>query len=324
MTVAERILEKYKRYGWSRPVGEWGFIQEESRRELRDVLEDGALTHLTVVLAKMFQCSVSAGLTSQRDYGMDGVEELKAGYQKAVEQHLIVWALYAWPDGDIASLAAPRVGEPDIATTKFGVDTTLDLPRHDRYARWISGLTPEGGTVLIIGGGYGGTVRQLLLCRPDVWVTMVDLPETLYLAWYWLDGCGLDVGWWEPRADTVAEWNAAEHARIELLPYQDLDDGWPDADVVFGAHCFSEMSETVVADYMRRIRESGAKYFAHSSAHQTPKTTTAESTCVLYPERKSNEMSPGPPYREIMRAPASMWLNTGERYWDFLFARDDA
>jgi hypothetical protein len=326
MTVAERIVEKHERYGWSEPEGEWGLIQEESRREMHAALSDGDVKHLDFMLNKMFGCSVTAGLISRDFSGVD----VNWGYAPAVEKNITVWARYLHPHCELTNLETPDIGTPPKAEVA-GIKAMIDTPRHDRYAAWLSNLTPDNGHVLIIGGGYGGTVRQLLHRRPDVWVTVIDLPETLYLAWYWLDGCGLDVDWWghRPRAETVREWMDGDDVRVELLPVQDLDDGWPQCvDVIFGAHCFSEMPHDVVADYMSRIRDSGARYFAHSSAHAIDIRVVAETkndheSRVMFPETPSDLINPGPPYRELMRAPAPFWQNSGSRYWEFLYTCED-
>jgi hypothetical protein len=62
--IAAGVLQRYRRYGWTQPAGEWGAIQTEVRAELRQLLEDGNAHNLAVYLAHMFQTPLYYGLVS--------------------------------------------------------------------------------------------------------------------------------------------------------------------------------------------------------------------------------------------------------------------
>jgi len=296
MSVATGIIERYKRYGWSTPPGEWGHTQSQFRREYHAILERGAVDALDLMLANMFQTNACLGLVSITSTDVDA-------FLAAVTDSVQLWM--QWTDGrnaDLPRLAAPNVGNPSVLNV-LGTLVMVDTPRHDHYARQIVGLLPKGGTVLEIGGGYGGAALQILRSSGNIQVVICDIPETLYLAWYWLHSAGVNVAWYDedPNADVL------------LLPAQELGAWDRTPDLVFAAHSLSEFTAPVTERYMEWIRKVKPRYFYHDNALVTGHVCGFEEVLCA-------DMVPGPPHREVYRAPTP-WPNTTGRYWEFLYER---
>ena len=295
MSLATAIIERYKRYGWSTPPGEWGQTQLLFRKDFHDILERGDVAALDLMLENMFQTEACLGLVSITSTDVDT-------FLTAVTDSVQLWM--QWTDGgnaDLPRLAAPSAGNPSV----MNVDGTLvmmDTPRHDHYARQIVSLLPDGGTVFEIGGGYGGMALQILRTDPSVQVVICDIPETLYLAWYWLHTIGVDVAWYDEGPD----------ADVVLLPAQELGAWDRTPDLVFAAHSLSEFTPSVTERYMEWIRKVKPRYFYHDNA--------LVPVDFAFPEVLCSEMVPGPPYREVYRAWAP-WPNTQWRYWEFMYER---
>lgn len=303
MSIAARILERYQRYGWSELEGEWGHIHDTARREYHHALDTADEETLTKMLGAMFQTSIVWGLVTF-DVGTLVSEENKQKFVTLSEENLAVWSSHtsAGPK-DLRRLDAPKAGGPAVVHFE-DVRVMFDTPRHDHYAQRISDLTPGFGRVVEIGGGYGGTALQLRRARDDVQVVIVDLPETLYLAWYWLTEAGVHVAWWDedPEADVLLVPNG------EVSKIQNVD-------LVFNAHSFSEMPLEVVKNYLAWVERVEPRYLYHDNAHLLNPLNE-------FSEVRACDMVPGEPYRELYRAP-TVWPEMGVRYWEFLYERGE-
>ena len=307
--IARQIIKRH--HGWTEQAGEWGHIQNGARSEFRRLIEAGDEAGLDALLSRFFQDCVSGGLVSfsYREMEKAGWSDL---FTKDMRKSMWLWDLHTGSTGstDIARLESPAVGSPLVGDIE-GVSVQYDTPRHDHYATQIAKLLPEHGRVVEIGGGYGGMALQLLRHRPDANVWIIDLPETLYLAWYWLDAAGVDVGW-----------HGDGHHYVTLMPSCEPRSNWL-IDVVFSAHALSEMPREVTDGYMEWIRRCAPRYFYHDSAHDRGLAWHSGyegSTAEAFPEVQATELDPGPAYREIYRAP-TLWPGTRGRYWAFLYEK---
>lgn len=297
MTAAD-VIARYRRYGWSQPEGEWGAIQEHTRRDFRAALENGDEPLVDAFLRTMFQGPLCMGLVTfdWRRLPQDN-KAFKGG---------IARALQIWGGEDVRILDAPRVGAPAC----MDMDGTLimyDTPRHDHYARRIVSLEPK--TVLEIGGGYGGTALQILRRAPDTRIVLVDLPETLYAAWYWLSNAGIKVDWFDGNGDAQVILAPPWEPQLHCTP-----------DVVFAAHSLSEMPSGVCADYMALITDLWRpRYFYHDGASQLPPSDGREpATADLYPET----MNVVPAGYRLVTTDKLDWPGTGNRYTEYLYERE--
>lgn len=246
-------LERHRRYGWSAPEGEWGAIQAEDRSELKMVLDAQDADETRSVLATMFQGPLAYGLVS-----IDGTTVPQL-------HNMVMWRLALWakvvggPDIDIlaASPAGSPLTVPVTSATGENVLLTVDTPRFDCYAHRIAHALKASGTVFEIGCGYGGTALQLTRRAPAVRVVLCDIPETLYLAGYFLAESGVAVQWWD---------DATSDASVILLPAHELAHWTEPVDLVFSAHSLSGMGPVALEAYLQWLPHSGAKYFYHDDS----------------------------------------------------------
>lgn len=303
MSICEQIIERHKRYGRTQQAGEWGKIQELPRAQYLALLDAGDPDALEAHLQNFFQSTTASGLVS-----WDGAltEENQAEFANALRHNLDMWSLYTGED-DLSILEAPLAGNP-IRGVVNGIHIMLDTPRHDRYAKLVTNLVPEDTTILEIGCGYGGFALQMLR-RQQVIIGLYDLPETLYLAWWWLTS----------TTDYMIGWDASERVDVLLIPAGSKI--WGLWDVVTSAHSLPEIPAEIVNGYMEQIRDARPLYFFHDSAHARIQGD-GSLLCEAYPEVMASQIDPGPGYREVYRAPTP-WARTGGRYWEFLYRRDD-
>ena len=303
MTVLNQIIERYQRYGWSEPVGEWGVIQSAYRQELRDALDTGDVDALDTVLSVMFRGKLAYGLTS-------APEDL----EKMLPQQL-TWRLALWAKvidvPDIERLAATDAGDPIVihATALGGnvVPIMPDVMRFDSYARRIVNVLPSG-VVLEIGSGYGGVALQLLRSSTDIQIVLCDIPETLYLAYYWLSkSTERSVAWWDddPAADVV------------LLPCGELWGSGIDPDLVFSAHSLSGMDSETIDGYMGWLGMTNARYFYHDDVAETVEGVWMTS---VFPEVLIGDIEPPEGFVEQWRE-NTPWMGLSDRFLEMFYER---
>jgi len=213
---------------------------------------------------------------------------------------------------DLARLEVPDCCEPVYSGVIQGTRILPDTPRHDHYAERITRALPFGGLIVEIGGGYGGLAFQLMRWQPAHRVVLCDLPETLYIAGYWLSRVMPDlvVGWWDEAPD----------AQIVLLPAQDRDAWQGTPDLVFAAHSLSEFGPAEARAYIDWLRQRAVRYFYHDNAIAKP-VTMSGSTVEVFPEVLASDLDPGPPYVERWREVVH-WAMSGERYGQFFYERE--
>ena len=315
--LAAEILSRYQRYGWSQPVGEWGSIQA-GRSAYKALLDSGDMEAIDQLFQRMFRSALVTGLIT---LGLADAAALPTDYHPMVRQlfeEVMLHNLTQWRQGTgepIAILTAPAVGAP-LTVEVAQVPIMMDTPRHDHYAQRMLQLLPTGGTVLEIGGGYGGWVRQAHQRRQDFQVVLCDLPETLYVAWYWLTHVlpAATVDWVDvnPAADVV------------LLPARQLGD-WSRADIWFSAHSLGEMDQATVDRYVAWAHTRRPRYLYHDNADRRPDRwndpgldQTANSALV-FPETLAADFGiDRAQYRLVSRTPV-LWSGSGSRYAEYLY-----
>jgi len=163
--------------------------------------------------------------------------------------------------------------------------------------------------VLEIGGGYGGTALQVLRTEPTTRIVLCDLPETLYMAWYWLS---------RATDKTIAWWGEDPHADIVLLPSDELESCTEPVDLVFSAHSLSGMGTEPLARYMGWLEGSRAKYFYHDDVVER---RTGVWLTDQFPEILASEFNVPPCYRVawIERTP---WSGLTDRFCEFFYERE--
>ena len=299
--VASGILSRYRRYGWSDPAGEWGLVQSEGRTNLRAAMEAGDVAVLAALLADDF-FGLCGGIGSNAEVTPDVVERVLESWAVSVSR----WA-------DLATRGTVDVGDVLAPVLHDCIVASLDTPRHDHYAVQIMRYLPDGGTLLEIGGGYGGVARQLYARGSAVRVVLCDLPETLYLAWYYLsETTGLRIAWWD---DDLS-------ADLVLVPDFDLRAWGGRPDMVFAAHSLSEMPPDVARGYMTWANEQGARYiYSDNAAWTTPSPPGGKpNLCERFPEVLMGDLVPPGPYAERWRRQVG-WDLPETRYIEAFYER---
>lgn len=289
------ILKRYHAFGWSTPEGEWGYIHDRQRVALHQALASGRVGVLQPVLDGMFRNDLSFGLASYP-------KDMDRDFALQVTWRIALWCQHT-KDRSPARLDAPRACNPVVLPMEQ-YHVMIDTPRFDCYAERMADILPDGATVLEIGCGYGGVALQLRRMRSDVRIILCDLPETLYLAGYWLS-----------HEQEVAWWDASTDAPITLLPSQALEES-PPVDLVFSAHSLSGMGREAVARYMAWLGHSGARFFYHDDVFEPvvgPWLTAA------FPEIPSRDIVP-PGFTEQWRL-CRPWGGLGDRFCEFFYER---
>jgi hypothetical protein len=269
--------------------GEWKWINEHKRQDYIRALDKGDRSALSKILSNFFRESASYGIHS-----------LYRNMQDALQKDFSTWKEFT-EQTDHRPLSMPNIGNP-VGMKVRGVFMAPDQPRHDYFALKIRALKPN--TVLEIGGGYGGLALQLSR-RMRVKYIDIDLPETLYLAYYFLSKAGINVKWAlknRPDADVV------------LVPADRKHLVQSKVDVVFNANSLSEMGKTTVNEYFQSVntvwkpehvlhQNSNVLLFPHSGRH-------IEVLARDFPLDKKK-------YVEVYRAMAP-WQGAGGRYREFV------
>ena len=271
--------------------GEWKWINENKKPGYIRALQQGDPEALAAILANVFQEDASYGF-----YTYD-TDSLKA----SMISDLNIWREFTERD-DISSLAMPDVGRAHGIIVD-GTRIAPFQPRHDYYALKIKSLAPK--IVLEIGGGYGGLALQLSR-RAKVRYINCDLPETLYVAYYFLKKVGLNVQW------AIDTWPDAPIVFVPTNRRRMIKK----ADLVFNGLSFSEMSKETVDDYFELINNVWKpRYIFHQN-----------SNVLLFPDSPrhievlARDFPIDKKYREIYRA-ISPWQGGGGRYREYLYDR---
>jgi len=302
--VAAGIIERFRRYGWSTPEGEWGALYSDHRGALRDALESGDVAALDDLLAGSF-FDMCGGLLS--------TQELVADHIRGI---LETWAVSTAPLANLTSRPSSPVarGDASMLPIRWGnrVVNTLDAPRHDHYAVQIMRYLPSGGTMMEVGCGIGGVARQLWARKAPVRVVLCDMPETLYLTWYYLSAItDLRVGWWDDDGPLD----------VVLLPDSCLHQWTGRPDLILAAHSLSEMPMDVARGYLSWADEHGVRYiYSDNAAWVTPSPEGKVNSCVSFPEVLLADLVPPGPYAERWRRQIP-WDLPKTRYVEVFYER---
>ncbi len=273
--------------------GEWKWINENKKPNYIKALQQGNAETLAAILANVFREDASYGFYT---YDTDSLKT-------SIISDLNIWREFTEQD-DISSLFMPDVGRAHGITVE-GTLIAPFQPRHDYYALKIKSLGPQ--TILEIGGGYGGLALQLSR-RANVKYINCDLPETLYVAYYFLKKVGLNVQW------AIDEWPDSQIVFVPTNRRRMIKK----ADLVFNGLSFSEMSKKTVDDYFKLINNVWKpRYIFHQN-----------SNVLLFPDSPrhievlARDFPIDKKYREIYRA-ISPWQGGSGRYREYLYDRGD-
>lgn len=314
--IAREIISIHERLKYALPAdGEWLWINQNKKPEYIRTLQEGDAPGLARILANVFRDPAIYGVITS-DFQTIGSLDGQLALENAILLDLDAWREFTeQDDSDLPMLDMPRVGNPYGALIN-NVLISADHPRHDYYALKLAELArvleKDRPVVLEVGGGYGGLCLQFHRRVPRGIFINCDLPESLYLAYYFLRrGTDKKIVW---AIDKMPP--ESEGADIVLLPAQLKEMIAGPVDIFFNANSFSEMERKTVEDYMRLMHRLLPSYFLHQNSNFLLFPNSPRHIEVLastFPIDKKV-------FREVYRA-IMPWQGAGGRYREFLYQR---
>lgn len=315
LEIAEEILAIHKQiYQISPASGEWKWINQNKKQSYFEVLEKGDGKSLAQILVNFFREEAVYGLISSSYQALNSIEAAR-DLESQILLDLDVWREFTDQDNaDLPILDAPRVGNPYGVFDK-NVLILVDQPRHDYFAKKIENLcsqiSTDRPTVLEIGGGYGGLCVQLFRRINNLRYIDCDLPETLYLAYYFLrKALNKKIVW---ALDGKTEGLLAD---IILVPAMNYNAIIAPVDLIFNGNSLSEMAEETVANYMELLHRLRPSYFLHQNSNFVLFPDSPRHIEVIASQFPINRNL----YQEMYRAVAP-WQGAGGRYREFLYKK---
>lgn len=277
--------------------GAWKWIHENKNGNYLTSLAGHDQDTLASILVNFFQ--------SDAIFGLANLDSASAESDFLLD--LDTWREFT-EQKDLSVLATSEIGNPSL----FKVDDTLishDNPRFNYYALQTLSLAPH--SVLEIGGGYGGLALMLSkLSKEHIRYINIDLPETLYLAYYFLSRSGVNVKW---ALDDIPE------ADVVLVPADKKHLVKGHVDVVLNSYSFSEMGKASSDEYLSLINaEWQPRHFFHENSNFLLFPNSERHIEILardFPIDKAK-------YRKVYQA-ISPWQGSGGRGREFLYQRID-
>ena len=313
--IAREIVAVHKKISKKTTAdGEWSWINDKLKKIYIDALNNEDVKLIAKILANMFRDEITYGLISSSYRDLDSLKG-----RKGLENHILL-DLDAWHEfadqnrGGIKNLDTPRVGNSYGLMIEPNILISVDNPRHDYFAlkliRLGLSLKKDKFTLLEIGGGYGGLCYQIFRRTKKVRYINVDLPESLYLAYYFLRKSmpKKQIKW---VFDGLTENNLKEGS-IFFVPAQTAKKITCKVDVVFNCHSLSEMSKKAVNGYMQMIDRWSPLFFLHQNSNFLLFPKSLRHIEVLASDFRLTK------YREIYKA-VSIWQGAGGRYREYLF-----
>ena len=277
-------------------TGEWRWVNQNKRSKYLGALERRDIEELAGCLANMFRNDAAYGLITASD----------DAYQLENDILLDLDVLH-----EFSAVSVTAIQEPERCGNLYGFrDDGLiapDAPRHAYFADRILSLVKgiKKPTVFEVGGGYGGVIREVMLRRKVRYVNC-DLPETLYMCYFFLR---------KTMPSLKIAWDINSRADVILISAQ-RKNTIRKADLLFNANSFSEMGEKTVDEYMALLHKIKPEYFIHQN-----------SNFILFPNSERHIEIPASDfpiksslYERIYMALAP-WQGAGGRYREYLYKR---
>jgi hypothetical protein len=268
LRYAEEIIDLHHRLqGRTVADGAWEWINTNWRAGYIDSIVSRDVPRLARYLATLFRNETSAGLVS---YSFAALQ--KEGAARELENRIMLdldtWREFTDQDDDaLPYLDSPRVGSP-FGLRIGDILISIDSPRHDYFACKINHLAHISSLprprILEIGGGYGGLCLQLLRRLHNVCYINCDLPETLYIAYYFLrKGVNAPIHW--VLSDAAIE--GYPETGLLFVPAQFAGNVRCQVDIAFNTNSLSEMERPSVEAYMALLHRLRPTWFMHSNSN---------------------------------------------------------
>lgn len=244
--------------------GEWATHIAERRRSY-DILVCQEQEEIRALLANFWRNELGA-IVANYDYYphlASGNRQTRIHFLNQMLRDYEVWKHYVCDD--TTQLRAPTFGN----AWGLYIEDTLVVPQAFRFHRNASFILELLGTiakpvVAEIGGGYGGMAYYLLSQNNRLTYLNFDIPETLFLAAFYLAKAFPDrkIFWFSEPSPITSE--LIERYDILLMPHyalQRLED--LSVHLFHNAISLSEMSSETISEYVRQIQRTTRHYFYH-------------------------------------------------------------
>jgi putative sugar O-methyltransferase len=256
----------------------WQQVRQASLGPVIQALQARDLRALDIMYRNFFRDPCAAGLIAV-PYGMS--KAYFSGTITDIHRHFYLgdalyridyWATQTSGHFTLRDLAGPAVGNP------FGVLINGTLVRtgapyqHYCARRTCSQLNPGRGTVVEIGGGFGGMAYYLLRNREKLTYLDFDVPEGIALTSYYLLKAfpGLRFLLYGEKELTK---EAIAQADVVLMPIFEMDKlPSRSVDVTFSSHAMSDVSREAMGDYLTTISRVTTNHFLYIGNSQAAKS----------------------------------------------------
>jgi len=244
--------------------GEWAAYISDRWRSY-DILARQEHAEIRELLANFWRNELGA-MVANYDYFhnvVSGSRHTRMHFVKQMLKDYEVWKRYVCDD--ITQLRSPTFGN----AWGLYIEDTLVVPQAFRFHRNATFILELLGTiskpvVAEIGGGYGGMAYYLLSQNRRLTYLDFDIPETLFLAAFYLAKAFPDrkILWFTEPGPITPE--LIEQYDILLLPHyalQQLEDR--SVHLFHNAISLSEMSSETISEYVKQIQRTTRHYFYH-------------------------------------------------------------
>jgi len=240
---SEAIADAYLPTMW------WSEVRRTSLGLAIGALANGDTASLQRAYGNFFRDSCSAGLVIRAaDVSVGRYRQCVLGDALYQVDH---WQEAVGDEWSVRDLRVPEIGNP-FGIELDGVFIRDGSPYQHYCAQRIRGLLENpGGSVLEIGGGYGGMAYYLLRDLPRIRYINLDLPESIALASYYLIKALPD------RPFTLQGEEPTEPV-ASLMPLQNISEvRSKSVDVVFSSHAISDLTDDALSVYLGQIVRIG-------------------------------------------------------------------
>lgn len=246
---------------------EWVPLFKKYQGEVIESLRSGDVQSVRQTYANFFRDNISAGLCGLPT----NMKRFYRGSASWLDRHWYIldctWRIShlneMHPGVRATDLQSPDIGNPygyywDGQFVRIGADYQYS------FAQILKEQLPQrdSGSVLEIGGGYGGLAYFLLRdCPAGVSYTDIDLPENLALTTFYLMSIFPDANFRLFGENHVAE---PETATITLLPSYEIEALTPgNYDVAFNSYSFAEMGFDAAQNYLNHLARLNVDKILH-------------------------------------------------------------
>jgi putative sugar O-methyltransferase len=252
------------------PTQWWRRISEKSLGPVVRALSKRDIDALRSMYRNFFRDPCSTGLVGlpvdmQKRFFGDHIRSFYRELFLGDALHRIdLWKSWTGNQFPLTALAAPEIGNP-YGISIDGVLIRIAAEYQHFYALEIASLlrTEETGTVMEIGGGFGGMAYYLIRDCPGVKYINFDVPETIALASYYLLKSF-------PKLKATLYGEAPGDSDIVLMPSCELprmDDY--SVNVSFTSNVLRDMSAPVACEYIHHIARVTRSHILNIDSFET-------------------------------------------------------